>query len=280
MSVLSEALDYTKTEGETYRVKECNNCEGLGNSMAVQITRKADGFLWHCFRCTKSGFYSDTGASPKQVQEIVDNGNTKKKDTRPETVVLPSDFTTTIPPKPLVQLYDLAITDEDIVWFDIGWSPSHARIIVPIYKYAQTSDAWAKKLVGFVGRKLEDSSEKDKKPKWYSVRQKDIKHSRFIGLPTKILHNRKVVIVEDVFSAIRISTTGTLAIALLTTYLPYELYPVLKGWEVSIWLDADAYTKSVKYQAALGANGVQSHTIFTDKDPKEYDNDAITRAIQ
>jgi hypothetical protein len=248
--------------------------------MAVQITRKEDGFLWHCFRCHKSGFFSDTGASPQQVQELTDNAKRTKVDNRPETVVLPTDFTGTLPPKGLVQLYDIGIEDSDLSWFDVGWSPSHARIIVPIYKYwsPATGDKFGKELIGVVGRKLEDSPES--KPKWWSQRQRDIKHPRFIGLPTKILYPRQVVIVEDVFSAIRISTTGRLAIALLTTYLPYELYPVLQGWDVRLWLDEDAHTKAAKYQSSLGTNGITAKVILTRKDPKEYNNHDIEQAIK
>jgi hypothetical protein len=246
--------------------------------MAVQITRKEDGFLWHCFRCSKSGFFRDRGASPQQVQEIANNANKKKVDNRPDRVVLPVDYTSVLPPKGLVQMYDLGLEDEDLQRFDIGWTPSHARIIVPIYKYWSASGGgWAKKLVGVVGRKLDDAPE-DKK-KWWSQRQKDIKHPRFIGMPSKILHPRQVVIVEDVFSAIRISTTGRISIALLTTYLPYELYPSLQGWDVRIWLDADAFTKSTKYQTALGQHGVTARTVMTMLDPKMYDNDDINRSI-
>jgi hypothetical protein len=184
-----------------------------------------------------------------------------------------------LPPKALVQMYDLGIEDSDLSWFDIRWSPSHARIIVPIYKYfkGQSSGDWAKKLIGVVGRKLEDTPED--KPKWWTQRQRDIKHPRFIGLPTEILYPRQVVIVEDVFSAIRISTTGRLAIALLTTYLPYELYPSLQGWDVRLWLDEDAHTKATKYQSSLGTNGITAQVILTTKDPKEYDNHNIEHAI-
>jgi hypothetical protein len=277
-SILYDSLDYSMSPGMSIRVKECDNCLGQGRSMAVQITRKEDGFLWHCFRCSKSGFFRDRGASPQQVQEIANNANKKKVDNRPDRVVLPVDYTSVLPPKGLVQMYDLGLEDEDLQRFDIGWTPSHARIIVPIYKYWSASGGgWAKKLVGVVGRKLDDAPE-DKK-KWWSQRQKDIKHPRFIGMPSKILHPRQVVIVEDVFSAIRISTTGRISIALLTTYLPYELYPSLQGWDVKLWLDADAFTKSTKYQTALGQHGITASTILTVKDPKMYDNDDINQAI-
>jgi hypothetical protein len=175
-------------------------------------------------------------------------------------------------------MYDLGLEDDDLERFDIGWSSSHSRIIIPIYKYYSASGGgWAKKLIGLTGRKIDDGN--DDKPKWWSQRQKDIKHPRFIGLPETILHPKQVVIVEDVFSAIRIASTGRISIALLTTYLPYELYPSLKGWDVRIWLDADAFNKATKYQSSLGQNGITARTIMTMLDPKMYDNDDINRSI-
>jgi hypothetical protein len=204
----------------------------------------------------------------------------KKENTRPEVVTLPADVVDLLPAKAAVQLYDMGIFNNDIKRFDICWSPARARIIVPVYKYALGSNgAVAKKLVGLMGRKLDDKDENTDKPKWWSVRQKDIKHPRYIALPEPVLYDRQVVIVEDIFSAIRISNTGRISVALMTTYLPYELYPVLNNWDVHLWLDADAYTKSVKYQAALGANGITASTIYTDKDPKWYTGPEIEEAI-
>jgi hypothetical protein len=283
-SILFDQLDYSMTVGMSIRVKECDTCVGQGRSKAVQITRKEDGFLWSCHRCRMagakkySGFFSDTGASPQQVAEVAANASKTKVDNRPEVVCLPADFTPTIPPQGLVQLYDIGITNEDIKYFDIGWSPDRGRIIVPVYRYRGQAGNWNKELVGIVGRKLEGAPEGD--PKWWSQRQKDIKHARFIGMPTKILYPRQVVLVEDVFSAIRISTTGRLAIALLTTYLPYEIYPSLKGWDVGIWLDEDAHGKAVKYQSALGTNAITAQIILTPLDPKKYSNEDIERAIK
>jgi hypothetical protein len=203
----------------------------------------------------------------------------KFNNNRPEVVELPADCSKVLPPKAAVQLYDMGLTENDICRFDICWSPDRARIIIPVYKYAiGSSGSTAKQLVGLMGRKLIDSD--SDKPKWWSVRQRDIKHPRFIGLPVSLDKERKtVVIVEDIFSAIKISAAGFISIALMTTYLPYELYPVLNGWTVHMWLDNDAYNKAVKYQATLGANGVTATTILTDKDPKWYNTREIREAI-
>lgn len=285
-SILREHLDYNMGTGDSIRVKECDQCVGMGNHLAVQITRKEDGFLWYCFRCRKSGFFRDTGASPKQVQRMVANeGKSKYSNTRPEVVCLPKDFTLDIQPSGLVQMYNHRITDEDIVKHDIGYSPSHVRIIIPVYKYGSGPGGWAKKLVGYMGRRIDslDSTggEGTSKPKWYSVRQADVKHPRFISLPETMDKNKKIiVVVEDMFSAIRIAHCGYMAMALLTTYLPYELYPKLRGWDVRLWLDEDAHNKSVKYQKALGCHGIQASVILTVEDPKFYDSDKIREAIK
>jgi hypothetical protein len=219
----------------------------------------------------------DISASPSQVQQIIDQASKEKVDTRPERVTLPEDFSTTIPATALVQMYDLGITDRDLERHDIGWSRSHGRIIVPVYQYGKGPSGWAKKLVGVLGRKLD--TDEESKPKWWSVRQRDIKHPRFTSIPEKIVHEKLVVFVEDVFSAIKVGNTGRICQALLTTYMPYELYPKLKGWNVIVWLDSDAYGKAVKYVAQLGANGITARAIHTTKDPKAYEPDEIEREI-
>lgn len=128
-----------------------------------------------------------------------------------------------------------------------------------------------------MGRKLDDA-DKDK-PKWWAVRQKDIKHPRFIALPEALLYPKQVVIVEDIFSSIRVAAQGYISTALMTTYLPYEMYNVLRGWTVHLWLDADAHKKAIKYQSTLGANGIPSSVIYTAKDPKAYEDKEIQEAI-
>jgi hypothetical protein len=269
MSVLDQSLDYSQPEGWTTRAKECDKCIGQGNSNAVQITRKEDGFLWHCFRCEKTGFIPDTSASPDQVV-AASKAHAKGRDyNRPEVVVMPPDYTTQLPPAALVQLYDMDIMQSEIERYEIGWVKSRERITLPIYR--------AHKLIGIVGRKLETADES--KPKWWSVRQAGLKHIWFTALPSVLKSPKQVVLVEDVFSAIRVASNGWIAVALLTTYLPYELYPVLNGWLVHIWLDSDAYDKAAKYQVALGSHGITSNIVYTDLDPKKYNNQKIEEAI-
>jgi len=272
MSVLTEHLDYSMAEGMGTRARECDRCVGQGNSMAVQITRKADGFLAYCFRCSKSYFFPDENASEKQVKQIMESSAKKTHVNRPDVVTLPDDYTTELPPKAAVQLYNLEIMPDEIEKYDIGWCPSRERIVVPVYQYRYSAThGLAKKLVGIMGRKLSDDT--TDKPKWWSQRQADIKHPRYFA-PAKAPTDRsKIVVVENCFSAIKVAeATGWASIALLTSYLPYELYgPLCKYNEVHLWLDADAYGKACQYQAKLGNRGVTAHTHVTYDPPKPKD---------
>ena len=273
MTILYDLLDYSQAVGWSTRAKECDHCVGMGNSMAVQITRKEDGFLWHCFRCKKSGYIRDRNASPEDVKKVVAQmDNPKQKDNRPEVVELPPDMSSDIPPKALVYLYDRYLEPEDIGRFSIGWSHYHKRTVFPVYKYL-TGKFTARKLVGWAGRKLPDAPAD--KPKWHTVRQRDIKHPRYIAPPKQWDGDKRVVLVEDIISAIRVSQQGVMSIALMTTYLPYELYNVLRGWNVQVWLDDDAYDKACKYFATLNSNGVKATVIHTKADPKDLSPDEI-----
>lgn len=289
MSILYEHLDYSQPVGWSTRVKECDQCIGMGNHKAVQITRKEDGFMTYCFRCKKSWFFPDSKASPGNVQQIVAQmDNSKKKDNRPEVVELPSDMSSTIPPKALVYLYDRYIEPADIGRFGIGWSQSHRRTVFPVFRYMQktisvdnpenTRDIWARKLVGWSGKKLDDDV--SEKPKWHTVRQRDIKHPRFIAPPEHWDGVKRIVLVEDIISAIRMSQLGVMSIGLMTTYLPYELYKVLQGWDVRVWLDDDAYDKACKYFATLNSNGVSATVVHTRKDPKDLSPDEIKEELK
>jgi hypothetical protein len=280
-SILKQHLDYTMHTDQSKRAHACDYCEAPGSGQAVQITRKEDGFLWVCHRCRGegkqyySGFFPDEGASASQVTALTSRTE-KKIDTRPDVVTLPDDYTTTIPAKGLVGLYDLELDPDDIERNDIGWSPSHKRIIVPIYKHVHVvprnplgnTPVQVKKLVGVMGRKLWDDD--TEKPKWWTVRQKDIKHPRFISIPETITDRGTVVLVENIFSAIKVSkVSGLFSLGLLTSYLPYELYSVLQKYKVIIWLDPDAYNKGCKYMATMGNRGITSHNILSPKKPKD-----------
>ena len=280
MSINETYVDYTMAVGQSVRKRECDSCLGMGNSNAVAVTRKEDGFLIYCFRCAKTYFISDSNASPSQVNAMYKGSKKKKFNSKPKIVRLPPDFTNELPSPALVDLYKFDIEERDMKFYNIGWTPERERIIFPIYKYGKfdSETGWAVKLIGYAGKKLESDTNKDK-PKWSTVRQESIKHIKFIGVPDGKLDPTTVVLVEDPISAIRVADAGYLSIGLMTTYLPDDLLPRLKGKRTVIWLDDDAYPKAVKYVGKLGANGITSNVCHTSLDPKCYSRDEIKEEV-
>ena len=279
MNILRDALDYTMAEGQSIRVKECPTCEGQGNSPAVAITRKPDGFLWYCFRCSKSGFIPDTGASYSEVLKL--ENRVKKHDRRPAVVGLPEDCKSLIP-KASVFLYNYYFTDYEIHKHTVLWSPALGRIIFPVNKYLKyhsSTNEWTTRLLGWAGRKLDELDPENKLSKWHTVRQRDVAHLRYVAMPDGRLKHRRVTIVEDIISAIRISMVGEMSLSLITTYLPDELHTLLKGWQVNLWFDADAFDKACKYQAVLGNRGITARVILTKEDPKELSPDDLKEKL-
>jgi hypothetical protein len=169
------------------------------------------------------------------------------------------------------------MSEEDMSFYNLGYSAKHGRIIFPCYRWAAAGSDFAKQLIGWAGKKLSTDDNKDK-PKWHIVRQRDIKHLNYTAV-ARVRSNRNVVIVEDPISAIRVADAGYFCIGLLTTYFPDTLLPKLKGWTVHMWLDEDALDKATKYIVKLGSHGIKSHLIHTSKDPKEYTQEEINDYI-
>jgi hypothetical protein len=279
--ITKDYADYTLAVGSGCRHKECPGCIGMGNSMAVQVTRKEDGFLWVCHRCRNagmphySGFIRDVNATPSQVLQMLAAPAEKKMDNKPEIVTLPEDFTNEVIAQGLVDMYDFDVRDRDMSFYNVGYSAKHGRIIFPCYKWGQMGDTtWSKRLIGWAGKKLSTDDNPDK-PKWHIVRQRDVKHLNYTAVRRGIGRSKQVVIVEDPISAIRVADAGYFCIGLLTTYFPDTLLPRLKGWTVHMWLDDDALDKASKYIVKIGSHGIKSHLIYTTKDPKEYTNEDI-----
>jgi hypothetical protein len=284
-SILRDELDYTMSEGQSIRVKECDGCIGQGNSKAVSITRKEDGFVWTCFRCRDqgqpkfSGFFPDEGASYSEVKAL--EGRVKKQDSRPEVVCLPEDIRTLIP-KAKVFLYNYWFTDHEISKYQITWSPAHQRIIFPVVKYQKyhsNTGEWTTRLTGWAGRKLDELDPENKMGKWHTIRQRDVANLRYTAVPDVWPPIKHVTVVEDILSAIRIAMTGQMAISLITTYFPDELLTLLQGWKVNMWFDEDAFDKACKYQAMLGNRGITSRAILTAEDPKALEPEKIKEQL-
>jgi hypothetical protein len=89
----------------------------------------------------------------------------------------------------------------------------------------------------------------------------------------------KLVVVEDVLSAIKVSRLSPdyCAMPLLGSYMSPEWSRIVSErfkW-VRIWLDRDKAKESLKMARNLSALGIDSRSVITELDPKEYSKEQI-----
>lgn len=100
------------------------------------------------------------------------------------------------------------------------------------------------------------------------------------AIPEK--HNSKVVVVEDIVSAIKVNRVFR-ALCLFGSNMPTEWMSKLARnpaiGEVVYWLDSDKAKEAIQYANKTAILGVKSRVLTTTYDPKEYSTMEITEWI-
>lgn len=184
---------------------------------------------------------------------------------------LPSDFSTDIPEIGLLFLLKAGVSADIASHYRFGWSEKMGRVVMPVYNESDTLRTTQSRAVY-----------PDQKPKYMNKRNGDMQTVAFYSDDSLLLGDPLtdcVVMTEDILSCIRvgrlnpcISTLGTN----LSNALAVQSFMGFKGG-VLIWYDGDeAGVKGAnKAKKTLTMLGVQCTIIFTDKDPKEYNNAEI-----
>ena len=218
--------------GEQVNINHDNCPAGRDTRRRLYIKRTKDAVLAYCHNCNGHRVHCTTTAIrpmallEKLVRESGDAELVQKE------VVLPEDSTHLLadwPAAALSWLYQHGISNDDIRNNNIVWSPSWARVILPVYDGG--------KLVFWQGRRIEGDG-----PKYISVRSARKPLFTAMANHTSPAHLTKtVVLTEDYLSALRVAKSGVAdAVALLGTHGPDDLPERLRGYEkILIWLDHD-----------------------------------------
>lgn len=241
------------------KFKKCPLCEKTTTGFVVIPDKK--GYLLYCHNCGQKKWLPRSGFSPKAIKQILQS---PPKAIQSECV-LPSDFSYEIPAVGKVWLYTYGISEELIRTLGMGYSEKYNRLILPCYN---NSD----ELVHWQGRYLGNYS-KDSTPK-YITRTKSGNYY-WVHNPHGSQH---AVLVEDIVSAIKVGTSGFAGVCLFGSHVSYKtLKNVAKDFSrISMWLDPDKRTTSIKFQRKFRSLGKEIKIIITNKkDPKEYSKKEI-----
>ena len=233
--------------------EQCPKCASIGKDRSQDNLAVYPDGSKYCFSC---GYFVTSRNIEYRINPYTEIKNS--------TVLklLPSDVTTNIPKTIQEYLLSMYITQKDIIYNFIHWSPSEERICFPILVDG--------KYIGWQGRSL------TRKPKWYSQ-----------GIDDKLIYltnntSSTVVLVEDIISAINVGKQSYSCCCLFGSNLTLSRMQALSliGKDKFIlWLDKDKESESMKRAEELRYLGFNCYSLTTDKDPKYYSQEDILNLL-
>lgn len=248
-----------------------DDCEGGRDSMIVEL--KEDGSAnAHCFRCNRSGFHGGDRyfKSPRKTPEAKSTrhsstfGKNLPGDSHQEWSGFPRD----------VKEWLLKGGVTTPLTFGVWWSDSQEKLWIEVRQYSKVTSGH--KVAGYVVRGFN--------PKFYRTATND--PSNFFGYyvaPPSVINNKKIVIVEDVVSALRVSQVVD-CIAIMGVHpSPAAIQHILSNGyrKAFVWLDGDNPTVKMKArEIAARLPFVSTTVVDTGKDPKYYSAKEITEILK
>lgn len=253
-------LEYSDlAEGETRAGQLCPLCEGGPYAKRTLSVSRTNGILlWHCHRdsCTFSGRWggraSGSKQGKKQARGMVGRTYVRNAEAIPEEA---REYLST----------KLLLTPQHIARSGLAWDKDSNRLVQPVFTHnSELAGCCLRSLDGRQPKSISHTEEGAMS--WYTHRS-----------------NKQLIIVEDIFSAIRASDYMN-SVALLSTHLNDSRVAAIKeaGFsEAYLALDRDAYAKSLDY-TRLFRSQLRFIPVRLDKDIKdmtEAEADALFNSL-
>jgi hypothetical protein len=242
------------------RQERCPRCAKLGKDTSHDnLAVYSDGHSY-CFSC------GNVHKRTNKIQTFQERNKENIEEKMTTQVHMPPDCNMDYPKKALDWIYHYELNRNDLVKNNTLWSDSLQRLIFPIYKEGR--------LVAWQGRSFNlTRNALMKVPKWYG--QGNLKETfNVIGAGDKI------VLVEDIISAIKVAKCGVMSLPLYGSFIGTERFKTIHNRfgdtvEVCVWLDPDKRAESVS-EARMGRlMGLRCRVILDKSDPKDVNYDTI-----
>ena len=235
------------------------------DSNVLRIENTVEGFKFYCFKCSEYAFSSNFNSPAERLRrKKILSEQTKRQTERDYS--LPVDFSRTISDKGLAWLGQGGWTIKMIQKYNIGFSKSLNRVILPI-----VYDSIHR---GYIARAVESWQS----PKYLELCQHGVmwesQHS-IMGV-----NRRECVIVEDILSAGRCGEYIKTYSMLGTTLCTEQLSILMNYDKVFIWLDNDKGGRTGLLKAVPRLRMCSDvHIVQSPVDPKLMSNKEIRRKL-
>lgn len=181
-------------------------------------------------------------------------------------VVLPEDCSTEYPERCLKWVGQYELTEIDLLNNTVLWSESEQRLLFPLFDESSN-------LIAYQGRWFGEGE----RVKWLT--RGNLKDTfNLLG------EGNKLVLTEDVVSAIKVAKCGVQAMPLYGCFVGIGRFNILRKlygykFKVLVWLDPDKRKESITESRRGQLVGLDCSPIFSDKDPKEMTYDQIKEIL-
>ena len=240
---------------EKTRVRCC------GKNVDAIISNDQKGFSFYCFRCG-TRLYEHCGS--RRIDEL---RKLRELNAQPVPVEIPKDFTPDIPVQHACWLYRAGISKAVYMEKGIGWSDSLQRIVIPLY-----SDSG--ELLYFQCRAVH----KGQIPKY---KNPPVNKSRLLYLVKHSQQFKRIVVCEDILSAIRVGKHIDACSIMGTSTSDAQALQLSKYKRVTYWLDPDeAGERGTKKGIRKMKLVTQADSISSSVDPKLLSDREIRDFLQ
>lgn len=234
--------------------------ENCGSGEKLSVNHGIKNYWCNCYRCgyTDSEYKGKQSlAELKRIQEL-----NKAAESTELTLDLPNDYTEELPRHARAWLFKAGITPSVWKQYRIGYSERLDRVILPVF---DSTD----KIIWYQCRALQ----KGQKPKYLQPARD---RSEIIFTTGNREDLQRVIIVEDILSAIRVGKHIPTVSLLGTKITTQQAANLSKYNEVTTWLDADTAGRKGSYKIRKTLSLVTNvSNILTPLDPKELSDKEI-----
>jgi len=254
----------TLPEGEQVNMNHVGCPAGADKKQRLYVKRKNGLLLGFCHNCQQKGA---KGTGQKSHIRRPSGNVVEWRITLPDDLIVND-----LPPHAAVWLGKYGVTQAEREHYQIGWSASLGRVVLPVFN----KDGM---LVAYQTRKVMPH---DDGPKYLTARRPDVKHPMFLGTINN--PSSTVVLTEDILSAIIVGREAN-AVSLLGVYLSdANVYDLLSmGFKrFVIILDDDnpaVKQEQRKLQRKLCQFGEVKLITGHATDPKEWTRAQVQEAI-
>lgn len=241
------------------------------NRGSFSVTNNGNGILYNCFRnkCGIRGFIPHANI----IQSASVTNEPKIKEYKPiDTVRLNAAQV-----RFFIQKFDLQGVRE----YGFAWAPEYNRVYIPVRD-------WYGRDIGHLLRGYKELAEYD------GPKTLNFKHSctvPFAYYSFDCLRKSHIILVEDVISCLKVckaiengkDSVNALndigIVSLMGTNISSEMVRLLKGKIISLWLDADAFSKSLSLKENFTLLFPSVNVVYTKEDPKDLSYEQIKETL-